>query len=291
MNMVKSAQKKEIKYSKKGILIQQNPFTLTRINRLKFILFFILPVSLLAQIQPSESHPLRLIYKFSNYSLPGGSEIYLSIPTHFEAKPIDFVFVTHKQDPKQELECRSQSDGVKMIDCLPGYTSFEVKDQNSVSASEDWRFWGGSGSGPFNSKFAEVRSGRGETDNLYEWRKKGHISVVTNRKSNAPLVPSDMRIRSVGKDSIILQEVVVKFLPPTPSDYDDVIFATGFEFGDFSTTIGRKYPGNPSAGNYGSSLSLNRKMTPQHRNIPNHWKVERGELLIPLKEFFLWTLP
>lgn len=235
-------------------------------------------------VLPSAETPLKLTYKFRDLNLQPNDVIYLNLPEKFKSRPVDFVFITHKQDPRDEKECVSAFYNGVPWDCSPGYTSFEIKDANADQKNEEWRHWGGPGSGPFNSKFAEIRSHQGETDNLYEWAKYGHISVASKNRSHDPLIPSQFRVRSVGPDSIILQEVVVKFLPDEPKKMTEVIFAQGLAFGNFIDAKGRKYPGRAAYGDYGTALRLGPHNTPPHSLIPQHWDAFKGGLSIPLDE-------
>lgn len=257
------------------------------------ILTLLMPCVLLADwidfghttsIKPTEVQTYRLTYKFNRHELRSGQTLELELPENFKAGMIDFVYLTHKQDPRDEHECYSRREGSVIWDCLPGYTSFEILAEHPENRRiiDDWRYWGGVGSGPFNSKFAEIREGWGETDNLYEWARHGHHSVATKEKSYTPLVPLKFRVRSVGPDSILLQEVVIKFVPPAPKFMNQIVFADGLDFGAFDTAVGRRYPGRAAYGDYGNSLDLSPHYSPRHKILQREWFVAPGELHIPM---------
>lgn len=238
---------------------------------------------------------LSAVFDLKGRVLKPGEAIYMIVPPHLAQGLLDFASLTHSQHPDEENECRS-ADG---RDCLPAYTSLEFF--NDVDGRErGWRCWGGIGSGPCNSKFAEIRGGTPETDNLYEWTHKGHIGLGDGdedrdrgrggrnrdrdrRPSLRPLKPALMRVRSVGEDSAHIYRIILKTVPPRPTSQEEFIFAEGLSFGDFETARGRRYPGNPSMGDYGDALQLNRRSRPDHENLPSNWSVRNGSIQMPLK--------
>lgn len=224
------------------------------------------------------STDLQLTYDLRDLKLQAGETIYLEIPAQYSQMPLDFAALTHRQDPKYETECRGGGDR----DCHPGYTSLEFFDGNQSNMRDGWRYWGGVGSGPLNSKFAEIRSGRGETDNLYEWRKKGHYSVEGKKSSHQELKPVIARIRSIGPDMVRIQRVIFKFLPPMANNIRDVVFSDGFVFGDYATSSGRRYPGRADQGDYGNPLKLRTYERPDHHKLPKDWSTSKGSIRIPL---------
>lgn len=230
-------------------------------------------------INPTSTTDLTVIYDLGDTKLLSGQRVYLSVPTQYHSMSLDFAAITHRQAPRDENECGGGSDR----DCLPGYTSLEFLDAQKTILNEAWQYWGGSGSGPFNSKFAEIRSGRGETDNLYEWRKKGRLSVETNKMTKDALYTNLVRIRSVGPDMIRVQKVILKFLPPQPSIMNDVIFSHGFAFGDYATSHGRAYPGNADYGDYGNAVLFHSRHRPRHNATPSNWTLVKGGFRIPLQ--------
>lgn len=213
-----------------------------------------------------------LVYSTNDIELKTNEQVEFLIPEKYHGRQLDFASMTHRQDPDEENECVPTTPG---RDCLPGYTDLEFL------ASNGWRHWGGVGSGPKNSKFAELRRGQGETDNLYEWRRKGHVGEDEDL-SKDPLFFTRVRAVSLGEDSIHLNRVIIKYLPPKPTITDDFDFSEGFKMGDYETTAGRVYPGNPSLGDYGTALAVSRHNAPVHAKIPADWKLAPGKLLIPL---------
>lgn len=213
-----------------------------------------------------------LVYSTNDIELRTNEEVEFIVPEKYHGRQLDFASLTHRQDPDEEDECVPTTPG---RDCLPGYTDLEFL------ASNGWRHWGGVGSGPRNSKFAELRKGLGETDNLYEWRRKGHVGLDEDL-SKDPLFFTRVRAISLGEDSIHLNRVIIKYLPPKPTAIDDFAFSDGFVMGDYETTAGRVYPGNPSLGDYGTSLAVSRYAAPAHFKIPADWRLSPGKLQIPL---------
>jgi len=231
-------------------------------------------------VQPVQVSDLQAVYDLKDRALGGRGRqaIYLAVPSHLQRGLLDSISLTHRQDPREERECRSGSDR----DCLPAYVSTEVFD--SLRTRGNWRYWGGTGSGPLNSKFAEIRDGRGETDNIYEWSRKGHHSVENEKDfSKDEISPALLRIRSVGKDDARIQQVVLKISPPRVAIMDDLIFAQGLKFGDYVTAHGRRYPGNPGMGDYGYALMLESDHRPRHIKLDRSFPVERGSFRLPLK--------
>ena len=231
-------------------------------------------------VQPVRVSDLEAVYDLKDRALGGRGRqaIYLAVPSHLQRGLLDSISLTHRQDPREERECRSDEER----DCLPAYVSTEVYDW--LRAQGNWRYWGGTGSGPFNSKFAEIRDGRGETDNIYEWSRKGHYAVENEKDfSKSELSPALLRIRSVGKDEARIQQVVLKISPPRVAFLDELIFARGLKFGDYITAHGRRYPGNPGMGDYGNALLLEANHRPRHPMLARSLPVERGSFRLPLK--------
>ncbi|MEN0060258.1 MAG: hypothetical protein AAGB31_15575 [Bdellovibrio sp.] len=229
---------------------------------------------------PAVQGDLEAIYELNDIKISGqGREaLYLEVPTQFKNQVLESLSLTHRQDPGEERECHSTVQN----DCRPAYVSMEVFDLGKQSLQ--WRFWGGTGSGPYNSKFSEIRSSEGETDNLYEWHRKGHYSVETQKDfSKSSVYPGLIRLRSVGPDEARIQQVVLRISPPLLSKLNDYIFSSGLSFGDYITAEGRSYPGSPNYGYYGDALVLDSYNYPAHQKIPSHWSKERGALRVPLK--------
>lgn len=244
-----------------------------------FIIFFIFTSLAFAQTavdtyQISESRDLELSYKFSSHVLNENEYIELTMPSKYSSKNLEFIAITHRQSPNEERECRSFSDK----DCLPAYTSVEVYDANL-----GWRYWAGAGSGPFNSKFAEIR-GRynGETDNLYHWRLIGHIGFDRNDKSTAALNIQKVRIRNLGPDSSKIENLVVRFSPDQNIKTTDFIFSSEMVFGDYQTAAGERLLKTAYYGDYKNALTLTPRKTPNHKNLPNQWQLAKGEIHIPI---------
>jgi hypothetical protein len=230
-------------------------------------------------LQASKVSDLEAVYDLSDVTLGGRGRkaFYLSVPAQFAGKKLESLSLTHRQDPQEERECRSGDR-----DCLPAYVSLEVYDV--ARRDHNWRYWGGTGSGPFNSKFAEIRDSRGETDNLYEWQRKGHYAVDNGADfAKVPVEPGFLRLRSVGPDEAHIQQVVLKMDPPNARNLTEYIFARGLRFGDFITADGRRYPGHAAEGDYGDALLLDSRHHPRHAKLDKSWNNERGSFRIPLK--------
>lgn len=231
-----------------------------------------------AVIAPARVSDNTLVFDLRDINLNPNQALYLSIPTQFHDKTLDFLSITHRQDPYDERDSRRSGK----LDTFPGYTSVEVYDLHQPS-KDAWRYWGGHGSSSFNSKFAEIRGGTGETDNLYDWQRKGHHSVRTEAHSIGPIAPFLLRVRSIGPDSVRVQKVILKTLPPPPNFFEEVIFSRGLNFGDFATAAGKQYPGNPNFGNYGQALKIGQGRPPHHPSIPQRWQTGNGSIRIPLR--------
>jgi hypothetical protein len=231
-------------------------------------------------VKPAEEYDYRIVYSFSDLKMKKGETVYLQLPKRAMGQLLDFAIVTHKQDNGDERECRYYNP---QNDCYPAYTSVEFLDAHSSVNGDMWRYWGGVGSGPLNSKFAEIRRAEGESDNLYEWARHGHLGVDSKKKIYRSLAIAGVRVRSMGPDSMVLQRVIVKLAPPMTTDFDEGIFSRGLEFGDYLTAQGRRYPGHPSAGDYGTPLTLDgRGKSHSTPNIPKAWNYKNGALEIPL---------
>jgi hypothetical protein len=229
-----------------------------------------------------EATPYKLTYKFRELRLHPNEMIYLKLPADVIGKNLELVQITHKQQAGHERGCVPYRTD---WDCVPAYTSVEFLDANHRVDGDMWRYWGGVGSGPFNSKFAEIRQDEGETDNLYEWIRHGNLGIASGQRdiSHAALPISGIRVRSLGTDTTVLQKIIIKINPPKSSDLQDVIFARGFEFGDYETATGRRYPGNASVGNYGTALEMNdyHNGVPAPATMPANWAFD-GRIRIPL---------
>lgn len=209
-----------------------------------------------AQDSTKLEYDLSRNFKNDGVSIDPNDEIQLVVPKSYFNKSIDFVYITHKQKPDQ---LQQNCGGDSKTDCIPAYTSFEVMPSVQASLSQEWRCWGGVGSGPCHSKFAEIRSYEGETDNLYEWYTHGYVKTSSpGIKEFAPLKPQAFRVRSLGQDTVWVQKVVVKFSPSNLTHKVDHIFSNGLNFGDWLTASGRRYPGHADVGDYGRAIRLSK---------------------------------
>lgn len=226
---------------------------------------------------PAKTKDLTLFYNFDSQWLNPGEFVDVEVPTSHKKMILDFIAITHRQDPRHERECYSQAER----DCLPAYTSVEILDGNATDPNSAWRFWAGRGAGPHNSKFAEIRAGFGETDNLYEWQNKGHEGF-DGSVSKSPIATMALRIRNVGRDSSIIERLVVKFMPPAPKEIVQTIFSYKIDLGAYDTAVGRKLPHSSTTVGYNQALVLSRGVVPQHKYLPADWGRGRGALAIPL---------
>jgi hypothetical protein len=233
--------------------------------------------------QASATAAHKVVFSFNEFEMKPGEVIYLTMPASAQGRILDQIQVMHKQDISQESECGAPNP---RNDCRPAYTSVEILDQEATIADGDmWRYWGGVGSGPFNSKFAEIRSGEGETDSLYEWSRHGHLGTSSKNKSTRPLKVAGLRIRAFGSDSLVLQRVTVKLAPPMTTDIVDAKIDRALDFGDYLTAAGRHYPGRPSMGDYGRALVLENTRGRQIQSptqLPPGWSIQGDVVMIPL---------
>ncbi|MBL7670988.1 MAG: hypothetical protein JNM39_10930 [Bdellovibrionaceae bacterium] len=218
---------------------------------------------------PKEKDSTKIVYESrtdDGIVLRPGEILPMQIPTVYHKRTIDFVALTHKQKLSD-----FRDDGTGRNE-TPGYTSFEIlpSGEKLGDPNGNWRVWGGRGSGPLGSKYAENRNRVGETDNLYEWVKYGHRSIWSypGAASLTPLQPGAFRIRSVGKGNTQITKVIVKFRPINITHVQDYIFSNGFAFGNYETNKGRRYPGNPDNGDYGDAIILNSASPDSNRIIP-----------------------
>ena len=211
--------------------------------------------------------------------------LYLEIPEDFLKRNLvfDFASIAHRQDFHRERQQNPWSSiGADYEDRRPGYTSLEFHIQNSDE--DGWIYWGGNGSGPRNSKFAEIRGNdRPEVDNLYEWQRHQWKRVSNGQSGNTPFSIDSARIVSLGQDPIRAHKVILKFLPPIPQYFSRHIFASGLDFGDFASGLQRKFPGNHKCGDYGrGALVIEPRGRISKNLVPSDWEVEDGRLYIPL---------
>lgn len=217
--------------------------------------FCMVPKTYGSGYDPSSKDSTKLVFEFqgnTGVEVRPGSFLNLNVPKEYSSRVIDFVAITHSQSNGQD---QVDASG---LDPDPGYTSFEVLPSNSETELplDQWRVWGGHGSGPVNGKYAEARSHDGETDNLYEWGRRGHIAIKdldrksggqrTSHLSYVPLTPKAFRVRSVGSSSIWFKRAIIKFRPTNVSILEPIIFSSGLNFGEFPNDRGRRYPGTPT---------------------------------------------
>lgn len=217
---------------------------------------------------------LEVIYVFDSLSLNNGESFKVDITKEYDGLALDFIAITHRQSPNEESECLSFSDK----DCLPAYTSVEV-----LNEKNEWRYWAGNGSGPYNSKFAEIRSRKnGETDNLYHWMSIGHIGFEKDGYSKAAIYPKTIRVRNLGPDSSRIEKLVIKFNPKKVEEISETIFSKGFQFGDYITALGEKLPKSSYNGDYKNPLTVYPHSRSSHIKLPGDWIVKKGQIQIPI---------
>lgn len=217
---------------------------------------------------------LESTYYFNSLSLNKGEFFDIAVSKEYGGLSLDFISITHRQSPSEESECPSFSDK----DCFPSYTSVEVLNENN-----EWRYWAGKGSGPYNSKFAEIRSRKnGETDNLYHWMSVGHIGFEQKDYSRAAIYPKIVRVRNLGPDSSRIEKLVIKFNPKKVEELREVLFSQEFQFGDYITALGEKLPKSSYYGDYKNPLTLSPHSIATHKNLPGNWKVKKGQIQIPI---------
>lgn len=245
-------------------------------------------VSLGNPVKPTKVRSFSIEYDLGNEGIElfNKQSLYLEIPEDFINRKLifDFASIAHRQDLRREQSENSWTNvsSPTYNDNSPGYTSLELHLQDSDE--EGWIYWGGKGSGPRNSKFAEIRrNDRPEVDNLYEWQRHQWKRVSDGQSDNAPFSIDAARIVSLGSDPIRAHKVILKFLPPTPKYFSRHLFSNGMDFGDFASGLNRRFPGNHKCGDYGRGALL----IEPHRKIsksllPSEWESEESRLYIPL---------
>jgi hypothetical protein len=212
--------------------------------------------------------------------------VYLVIPSHLRSRGIDFVGLAHRQSRRDD---RSGVRSIKDRDHTPALTSVQVYDP-SFAPGERWRYWCGHSSGEQGAKFAEVRSHRSpEEEMLYEWTYNGHVSIdqrcPRRNKSRRPLLPSLVRLVSVGKDPVRLESFSLQMTTTPPTDADDWVFTPGTRIGDLATGDGRRFGGGQKhGGEYPSAIRLREGSRPRRSaDLPQGVRFEGSAVRVALR--------
>lgn len=222
------------------------------------------------EFNPSQVSSTGLEYRFPYTKLKPQECIYLKVPTSLENKPILFVTLGHTQSP----EDNTGWDAKKKWDANPALTSIQVNETNDKGESK-WRYWDGMSSGEFGAKFAEPD--HMELEGLYEWYKNGHGDIKTKQISHELLSTDAIRLCSLGKDTVTLGSLGVKFSPGVAKEYKEFNFSKSNNMGDSITAKGRSYGDRDDAlmfTPYGGGAKPSAK-------LPAGWKKEGGTLSIP----------
>ncbi|HLD98690.1 MAG TPA: hypothetical protein VJB59_00435 [Bdellovibrionota bacterium] len=227
-------------------------------------------------VRPVKKTCTGVYYKFNPRVLNPGESLYFHVPEEFRTRPVNFVILGHRQDHSTPSN-RNLNRGDR--DSEPGLTSVQIH-SSRLPEADAWRYWGGSASGEKGAKFAEIGGGI-EVENLYEWQKKGHLSVVSDVRSTGPLYPDALRMVSLGKDPVIVNQLALKVLGQKPDELVDRVFSSGTEIGDPESAAGRKYGGGQMfGGKFPGALQLNGGGA--QPKLPSGWRMEADGLHIPL---------
>lgn len=211
-------------------------------------------------------------YKIPDKRLKPGEILYFVVPDDLSTKAVSFMVLGHKQDPSDQTGWSKSGD----FDSSPGLTSVQV-----LSEEGDWRYWPGQASGNKGAKFAEVRYDY-EMENLYDWDKYGHNSVVDDSNSKKELRPKLIKLVSVGKDPVHIGQITLKVTAPESKTQITEIFTPGTAFGSkkngTQTALGG---GQNKQGTFPDALVLN-AYSKDNKKLPEGWKKEGNDILIPL---------
>lgn len=206
----------------------------------------------------------EVYYRIPQVKLFPGQSLYFAVPSSLRNRPLYMVALTHRQD----------DDGGACWNCpendtKPGLTSVQLH-SSQFSSNQTWRYWGGHSSGPKGAKFAEARN---EKEGLYDWYKKGHLSVSDDSKSFSPLYVDAVRMVSTGKDPVYISELIVK-ISPEADYFTQNSFGAGATLGDYLTAQGRVY----------GTLETGLKMPyTQNVTLPAGWSINGNRIKIPLE--------
>lgn len=222
-------------------------------------------------------------YRFPEKTLKPGDMLEFEVPQDLRDRGVAFMILGHRQ-PLQKKK-------VDQWDESPGLTSVQVLgtfggSPTGGSPTPSWRYWSGNASGELGAKYAEPRSEDDpEMENLYDWAKIGHRSIVGEGFSNAPLMPQALRLVSMGKDPVLVSEVTLKVSPPPAATFTAGIFSKGTVFPAPGKSEGPRFGGGQGdayKGTFPGALPLNGGHGEANPELPGGWKLERGALLIPI---------
>jgi hypothetical protein len=209
-------------------------------------------------------------YNFRNpyLKLNPGESVLIILDDHYSQFYLDGITISHRQnEPKQTW------------DDAPAYTATHVYSEDMLG--DEWRYWGGPGSSAQGGKF--VDQGYFEKDNLYEWPKKGHRSVVNNSSSKKLVKIKAIKIVNTGVDDAEVDFVSIRFIPIRPKKEVIQIFSPNSNFGDILTQEGRYYGGGQKyLGKFPNALELNGGN--QAEILPEGWEVSFDRLTIDVAE-------
>ena len=227
---------------------------------------------------PSSRTSDSVTYKFPEITMKPGDVVYFGLPSDLQKKPVNFVVIGHRQDPKEE----KGFDAAKKWDDIPGLSSFQVLTTNK-KGEQEWRYWTGSSSGNQGAKFAEVRYSP-EMENLYEWLDKGTANVITDERSMDPVMPEMMKVVNVGKDLVRLSEVTLKSQPDQFDQKIETIFTKGSSFNAKVAQKATLGGGQNNGGLFPDALQLGGYGAGTQPKLPEGWQLNGNTLSIPLPE-------
>lgn len=226
--------------------------------------------------EPTSRTANSVTYKFSERSLQPKENLYLAIPKDLQGRPVSFVTLGHRQDPKTDAGIDPKTGW----DTKPGLTSVQIHGKNFPGKS-GWRAWKGMSSGENGAKFAEPRDTL-EMENLYEWQTHGSLGADNGDYSKVGILGDGIRVRSVGKDEVKVGELSVKFAPAKPTVKIENIFTEGSVFNEEVGETAAFGGGQKYNGKFPGALELNTSNA-SSRKLPDGWQVVgRNTLSIPL---------
>jgi hypothetical protein len=214
--------------------------------------------------------------------LKPGKCFYLEVPESLQELPVEMVSLAHMQEPKYNTGGSSSEEGSSDYDKIPGFTSIQLHSTN-LDDEKSWRYWGGSSSSRYGSKFAEVGYSP-EIDNLYNWPDKGHYGVKNGDFTKKLIKTNAIKIMSTGDDPVTIDSIDIKFIPEKSKKEIIHIFTKNLSFGNSTTGTGKSFGVKRKGyGKYPGALALGRRTDYEAPDLPkgiDH--SSRSTLLIPI---------
>ncbi len=247
-------------------------------------------------IQPSRVNCSSLEYDFPEMTSNPGEAIYLGLPKEFQGRNLTMANLYHRNDrPK----CVAGYFGE---DCPPARTSFDVfTHSNPARPGGEWRTYNNPSGG--RGKFAEYRGpDMPEDEVLYGWYTKSSHSSEDGSNDRFIIKPHTVRLLGTGKHPALVSGAKIIFEPPKATEFITHTFTPGTQIGDpFGRGEkfggGQEVPDNVPRGTFPNALALIPSQLSQFQvrqrmqgpnapyeapQLPAGWKVQGGQLLIPL---------